>query len=778
MALSEAQLAFCEEWCEKHVTTWQVFRKGDWKYKWHGKTLVRYVDAVQVRTEEMSALLEYLTTDACVATLALNKQGISGEWKPVNAWYEINQKPNGALGGVRLYHALMVHPENGGDGPYVVEDGCMWKVTWTFYWKQQSVIALPASSSGVNYRITNLNRDDENGTFNYVLEKRERVQQDIAEYETAKTTFETRTEEQHLGVKQSAVASTGKVASVSDGKMVQRRLRKNEDCTTDVINDSITEQAVPDAVTETESRLRGTAKTTVNRNMTAKAGETNLPVGTSVRNERTDGGRWTQTIRQFVASVAGRLRAVCRKTVFRHTHVMTTNIENDPGFTHVEAAGGGVIRETDVQKTEYDTFDVTDTVTTDISAPGAVTETRKFVDGVVTRTVNRNQTEKASEAGLEVGDSVRNEKTESGLWDQTIERASAEPAGRTGELCEQHALAHTHGRTDGIGRTPPESVEVVATTGSVVSRRARKTERGAWEVTDETRTAKPASKVVEGGSPGKTTTTTVYRNAPSILAGAGGTNVEVDASVTPNEYGLVDGTVRRTVHLPQTEVARSGTMLADEERMAKTNTQDSADFTPQRGVVYDSSAQPNGMGAKNITVVKRTAKPAIEEKTWRDTQRTATRIVVYDNRIVVFRNHEQVPDFSGWETCSPSISINEFGLLDGVLHMRRLVSDISNGSGSGNMGEQYDKHVNVVTYKYCIHKGKYYKKQFTADERHLVSTMANMRNEVWRGQKRPDLGWVSGWVRYGAEAVIYSDIKEGKWLRIEALPEGASATNI
>lgn len=761
MALSEAQLAFCEEWCEKHVTTWQVFRKGDWKYQWHGKTLVRYVDAVQACTEEMSALLEYLTTDACVATLALNKQGISGEWKPVNAWYEINQKPNGAIGGVRLYHALMIHPEDGtGDGPYVVENGCMWKVSWTFYWKQQSVIALPASSSGVNYRITNLNRDDENGTFSYVLEKRERVQQDIAEYETAKTTFETRTEEQHLGVKQSAVASTGKAASVSNGKMVQRRLRKNEDCTTDVINDSITEQAVPDAVTETESRLRGTAKTTVNRNMTAKAGETNLPVGTSVRNERTDGGRWTQTIRQFVASVAGRLREVCRKTVFRHTHVTTTNIENDPGFAHVEAAGGGVIRETDVQKTEYDTFDVTNTETTDIPAPGAVTETRRFIDGTVTRTVNRNQAEKASEAGLGVGDSVRNEKTESGLWDQTIERAGVEPVGRIGEVCEQNALVHTHGTTSGVGREPPSETEVVATQGETRTRRVRKTERGAWEVTDETRTGKPAEAEAQGGTQGRSLTVRSLRNQEQIQPHAPGINEEVDVTVQRNEFGLVDGTERRTRHAAQTETATSGTMLADEERTSKINTQDAADFVPQRGVVYDASAQPNGMGAKNMTVVKRTAKPAIEAKEWTDTQRTATRTVVYENKIVVFRNHEEVPDFSGWETCSPSISINEFGLLDGVLHLRRLVSDESSGGGGG--GEQGDKWGRNLTTKIRAKKdGKMMVCTVTYDRRLLWSTRTNMLQEVANGQNRPDLGLVSrinGWY-----AEIYTNIREGAW---------------
>ena len=845
MALSEAQLAFCAEWCEKHVTTWQVFRKGDWKYKWHGKTLVRYVDAVQVRTEAMSALLEYLTTDACVSTLALNKQGISGDWKPVNAWYEINQKPNGAIGGVRLYHALMVHPENGGDGPYVVENGCMWKVSWTFYWKQQSVIALPASSSGVNYRIANLNRDDENGTFNYVLEKRERVQQDIAEYETAKTTFETRTEEQHLGVRQEQVASTGKAASVSDGKMVQRRLRKNEDCTTDVINDTITEQPVPGATTETESRLRGTMKTTINRNMPDKASEADLPVGTSVRNEKTDGGRWTQVIREFAASVAGRLRAVCRKTVFRHTHATTTNVKNDPGFSHVESAGGGVIRETDVQKTEYDTFDVTDTETTDIPAPGAVTETRKFLDGTVTRTVNRNQPQKASEAGLGVGDSVRNEKTESGLWDQTIERASAEPVGRTGEACEQNALVHTHGRTEGVGRTPPESMEVVATAGSVVSRRARRTDRGAWEVTDETRRAKSASATAHGGAQKRTVQVTSFRNASEAPSETPTQNKEIEVSAQRNEFGLVDGTKRVTTfqeaqaqmqggadkarvtvvvkrnttsqnaeespaqnktvdvsitpndhgsydktervtdYSPAPTVTHGGTKLTEETRTVTANdTNINPTRTPEKGRAWEVTSSPNEHGSATTTVTERVAKPDQDlSAQWVNTSvsESATHVTTTRTRYatLVYRNQPSLPPRPDYQTVTASVHINEYGLLDVIFTCSSHVSTERVAiSSSGSGGSQWDQHYNVQTFKYCIHNGRYYRKRFTADKRILVSTFENMMAEVGAGANRPDIGWVSGWIKNmdGKCAVIYSNIKEENWVAVQKLP--ATVTNV
>ena len=745
--------AFCAAWCEKHCSSWQVFRKGAWKYRWHGKTLVRYVDAVQVRTDELAALLDYLSSDACLATLSLNKQGISGDWKPVNAWYEINNKPNGAMGGVRLYHALMVNPTNGdGDGPHVVENGCQWNVKWTFFWKQESVITLTgqyASTSGVNYRITNLSQDDETGLYSYVLERRERVQQDIAEYETARTSFETRKEEQHLGVKQDSVASAGKQASVSDGKTITRRLRKNDDCTTDVINETTQEEAVSGAVTETIARLRGTETTIVNRNMAAKASENNLPVGTSVRNEKTDGGRWTQTIRSFAASVAGKLRVTCRKTIFRHVQAETTNVANDPGFQHVADAGGGVVRETDVQKTDMDTFDVTTTETREQSVQGAVTETRKFIDGTVTRTVNRNQSSKASEEGLDVGDSVRNEKTEGGCWDQTIERSSAEPAGVVGETCENTALVHSHARTTGMGKVNKPTAEVSAGDGTIRSKRVRKTDRGAWEVTSEDRTAKPATAEADGGTRNRTVHVVSYRNAQEVNPGSGGENEEIDVSLQRNEFGLVDGTVRRTTYAKTmgrsvakgamrakqsvtvtrndpdqeaseapaknktvevsvspndhgtfdktvrvtdfeaaTEVAFGGTMLYSEERTVSTNTEDNATRTPTKGTVYDVSAEPNDHGTKRLVVTRRTAIAQFTKHTWTSVEKNAKSILTYNRGVFVYQNQQNIVEPEGsWDSKSLSgLGVNQYGLLDYVWSCNTLTGIQDNPGGGGGNG--------------------------------------------------------------------------------------------
>ena len=860
MALSEGQMAFCRAWCEKHVTTWQVLRKGEWKYRWHGKTLVRYVDAVQMRTDEMSALIEYLASDACVETLSLAKQGIGGEWKPVNAWYERNEKPNAAIGGVRLYHALMIHPDDAtGDGPYAIENGCIWKVDWTFYWKQQSVTALPASSSGVNYRITNLNRDDEDGTFSYVLERRERVQQDIAEYTREVTSFETRKEEQHLGVKAGNVAATGKAARTGGGTLVRRQLRKNEDCTTDVINETVTEkpvaqavkevsrslrgkrtitvkrnqsamppmdgveigdriraektdgglwnvttenetatpagtigdecaktvfehrhstrrnqaggvsgdvsnagngkverrtatrtengtwdvedatvseQGVPESVTETEERLRGTVTTTVNRNQQDKADETGLAVGSSVRNEKTDGGLWNQTIRSFTAKAVGALRRICRATLFMEEDSATESVATDPGFQHqVVSIGSGKTLERVVDKNEAGGFDVTTTERKEMNVPNAVVVAEKTVDGVTVTTTERNAASAEPTTGLKIGESVRNEKTEGGLYNVVKSTVSAEGAGNTGESCQNTALEHRHSIVVNQG-TDPGSVENAGGTGVVVSRRKQMTAKGGWNVEDETRTAKQASATMRGGTAARTVTVESVRNSTSFTGETGGTNVEVDVSGNVNEFGLVDGVKRTVTHRPATKTAQGGTatrtvnvesginaasanssaggtnvevdvsmspnehgsmsytkrtvthhpatvsangggVLVSEAVESGINATSVSSAAGKKGTVVEISASPNEHGSKSYTKRTRTAHPSMETKTWT----TTDDIYIYNNTLTVFRNQNAVPNIpNDAYHCSVSISINEYGLLDGTIHsVTRQVPD--GGSG-------------------------------------------------------------------------------------------------
>ena len=686
--------ANCAEWCKSHY--WQLQEKRGWRYQFRESTMVRYYEEANLDPTLLEPLVEFLKGDGWQACCTVHNKPIDATgWKTRDVWYETRDgdvKDTTKLKRTRIYHAFYKEGTQGADGPYTVEDGCAWKVTHKFYWRVAALPSVPQGESGVQWRMQGIARDDDTGLWSCVLEKRERVQQDVPEYATAKTVFEHRAEEQHLGVKQGQVASTGKPASVGGGVMVRRQIRKNEDCTSDVTNDTIREQPVPGAVTETTRLMRGTRTTTVNRNQATKA---ELGSALSVRNEITDGGLWNQTITTF-ARILGWFRRTCRKTIFLHDHAETVVTDQDPGFDHVESAGGGVIQEKTVTRNDEGGFDVETRTREEQNVPGAIVETRKFIDGVQVTTVNRGQPAAASASGLKIGESVRNEKTEGGLVDQTITQASVEPVGRTGEACEQNALVHTHSETQGMGTQPQEAEVTAPGAGQIKMRRTRLTERGAWEVTDETRTGKPAEARAQGGSVGRKLVVTSLRNQADIQPEAPGINEEVEVTVQRNEFGLKDGTVRRTVHKEQEGKATSGNMLVDEERTAILNTQAAADFTPQKGVVFDASAQPNGMGAKNVTVVKRTAKPKIKQFSWQDNHKTSTGYSVYDNLLIVFRNHEEVPSAEGrWDGCSPSFGINEFGLLDGTLHYKRLVEEVRVSGDPGDGGMTYSGTITV-----------------------------------------------------------------------------------
>ncbi len=687
--------ATCREWCKSHY--WQLQERRGWRYAFHESVMVRYYEEANLDTTLLEPLVEFLNGDGWQDSFTVHNKPVDmSGWKTRDVWYETRDgdtKETTKLKRTRIYHAVYKESSEGaGDGPYTVENGCMWKVSHVFYWKVAALPSVPQGESGVQWRMQGIARDDETGLWSCVLEKRERVQQDVPEYATAMTMFEERKEEQHLGVKQSQVASAGKQASAGGGKMVRRQIRKNEDCTSDITNDTIQERPQAGAVTETTQLVRGTRETTVNRNQAKKA---DLGSAVSVRNELTDGGLWNQTITRFVLAIGQWIRRTCRKTIFLHEHAETTVSQTDPGFTHETEASGGIVHEKTVTRNDEGGFDIETRTREEKNVPGAVVETRKFVDGVTVTTVNRGQAAAASAAGLKIGESVRNEKTDGGRVDQTITQASVEPVGRTGEACEQNALQHTHSETQGMG-TQAQQAEVEAADGQIKARRVRMTERGAWEVTDETRTAKPAQAEAEGGSQGRRLTVQNLRNQAAINPAAPAVNEEVDVSVQRNEYNLLDGTVRRTVHQEQTETAKSGNMLADEERTSKINTLDVADFSPQKGVVYDASSQPNGMGAKNMTVVKRTAKPAIFRHTWEDIQKSATGYSRYSNLLVVFRNQESLPEESGWDSLGPSVGINEFGLLDGTLHCKKLLEEVRVSGSPGDGGMTYSGTITVV----------------------------------------------------------------------------------
>lgn len=518
--MTEAERSVCVAWVRAHAHTWQVLNRAQWNYRFRGKALVRYVEEAQMRESEVRLLLEYLSSDECIATLSLYDQSVSADWKPIRAWFEMSNKSVGSVRAVRLYHGLRTDPEGEADGPYVVEDGCAYRVSLTYYWSVPEIAECPKSESGVGYRIVNLTRDQETGLYTYAVERRERVRQDIAEYVSSETSFATTKDEQHLGVRAEDVAETGKAASAGGGTMVRRKLTKNADCTTDVANETVVERPVAGAVTGAKRTLRGTVRTTVDRNQASPAPTSGLGVGDEVRSEMTPGGLYDVTRTSRTSESAGRIAESCRKTAFGHSHETLDNVARKPA-AEAANAGGGKTHEKSVRQTDEGTWDVTERTAQETAVAGASETVSVSLTGTTTRTVNRSMAAKAATSGLGVGQSVTNEMTEGGRWTQTIVRLVRNALLKVSETCRRTIFEHVHA-TVNVQSNNPGAPDASAGGGVTVERTVERTEDGAYRVKDQTTEEQGVAnavvttrKTLRG-----TTVTTLDRNQPSPASAA------------------------------------------------------------------------------------------------------------------------------------------------------------------------------------------------------------------------------------------------------------------
>lgn len=766
------------EWCARQF--WQYQRRGSWKYRWHGDTVVRYVETAPADPEFAEGLLEYLKSQESVAAATVyNRPARLGErWKAISAWYEqqegqVDERTKLKL--IRVYQALQRATEEGdGDGPYVVEDGCRYKVTFTYRWKVESLPDVPKGTSGVSWQLEQISRDDETGLWNCCLVKRERVQQDVAEYATDKTVFEKRSEEQHLGVKAGSVAETGKAAGVSDGRLVRRKVQKNEDCTSDVINETVEELEAEGASETVERTLRAEVTTTEDRNMKTKLGTEGLEPGTRVRNEKTPGGRWN---RQKVVTTPKPpekpVRETCQKTVFEHRHSKTEVREKRPEIGNkgevndVQDGDGKTVTES-VRALDDGTFEKETEEREEKQAEEATVEVSKMLRGVRKTTVNRNMPSPASTEEMEIGSVVRNEKTEGGLWNQTLQVTEKTPVGKIQETCQKTALQHVHTRLDNVAEDPGEADAPEVSGGTIHRQEVRRTDEGTFDVTEVTDKAIAATDVTQGGTTVRAEVRTEYRNAEGIEVPSPSQNVEVGAQVRTNEHGLKDGVVtvathqpataaarggaanrkveveaginqvteptgspgenvevdidvspnehgsmttrKRTVtHTPATKTARGGTALYDEVETSTINDTAEPSEAGGAGKTVTCRANPNEHGSATTTKIVRTAKARKEGTSWTTEDDNFT----YTHTVNVYRNWTGMPTVPGGKySANMSLSINEFGLIDAVV--TTVTRERKGGSSDG--GDSQSTSGTETRYMYYQKKdGKMYKRRVTAN---------------------------------------------------------------
>ncbi len=674
---------------------WQMSESHSFRWSKAVKSMTLFYESAPMSSDIAQLVLQYLKTREGVTDFIINHKKWhfdSPGWNAKEASYVTapSEKWNGTESTkVRIYWTLVQAGDGTADGPYTVENGCKYRVTHEYYWDVSDQPTLPQSSSGVQYSIQGFTRDRETGLFTYIVEKRETVQQDVALYDTAVTAFELNQEEQHLGVKANAVASTGKKASVKNGVLVERKVTKNPDCTSDILNRVTTEKNVKGAVKVWRKTLRGTVESTTERSAANPLNGSGLEVGETRRSEQTPGELWNNTVEKTTKEPAGEIASECQKTIFEHRDVKLENVPTAPAKEADEAANG-ITKQKSIRKTDENTFDVTETTTTEKKVESARTVERKTLRGTSAAVTHRNLTaaEVAAKTGaqLDVGETRTVEKTPGNLKNLTVEKFKPDTQRiKIAEGCEKTAAVETDTtvesvKVEEIGTVHPQTAEV----NKRKSVSFRKNEDG--KTADRTTVVEKHETqraTGGGGSAGSTTTTNRTQNATvQEPVAPGGVNEVVEVDNTPNGMGGFNTVRRATKYLPNSGTARSSLPTERVETVVKSNTTEdpSAPFG-------SASVSLNDHGSKTTSVTKITP-IAISSgwKTWRRIVRSARGIYTYNCGMIVFRNQKQIPAMGGSHDYHPSISINQFGLYDGTISYADLANFVEGGEQGGVYG--------------------------------------------------------------------------------------------
>ena len=276
---------------------WQMAEGHNFRWKGATKSMTLFYESAPLESDVAQLVIEYLKSRESVTEFVITnkKWTFDKPWNAKDCWYQTvpSEKWAGTESTkVRVYWALVQNGDEAADGPYMVENGCKYKVSHSYYWDVSSQPTLPAWSSGVQHSIQGFTRDRETGLFTYIVEKRETIEQSIPLYESAKTIFEDVSEQQFLGVKQGAVAGRGLPASAGNGERIERHITKNPDCTSDITNRKIKDKKVEQARVVADKKLRGTSVATTDRNLTpgevAAKTATQQEVGETRTIEKTD----------------------------------------------------------------------------------------------------------------------------------------------------------------------------------------------------------------------------------------------------------------------------------------------------------------------------------------------------------------------------------------------------------------------------------------------------------------------------------------------------------
>ena len=416
--------------------------------------------------------LKYLESQSPYSGFLFNGVRVDAKYRPTSTVWRRDDQENidgNAQGSYTLVQDLV---EDGFDDVLgtATSSSCSEEVVTQWHWDSAQVEDLPAGGQGCTYAIQSVRRN-EDGTIDYALVRRIALTSHIPEHVRVSDEYETvyaQLWDNVYGTPDLFTDHDGNVLSIPSGEALKstrfrpdiltRRVIRNDDCTFRVE----VERKSPKEVPSSEVTSQRTVFT----------------------EEQTEEGR-----AQFSA------------------------------LAKAPVPVAGLIKTHKSKKREDGLYDNTVSARQELNVDNAVSETRVSLHGV-TRTVSHRgrQQESPPPVSSAIGRSVRNEKTDGGLWN--VVNTYQEPHHHVSDLrseCSKTVFVHSDRQTELMVKNPGGSHVKDASRGVTYQRKVERDEFGGFEVTTSTNSELSVkSAAVEQRTVAKgTVTKTVDRGQPS-----------------------------------------------------------------------------------------------------------------------------------------------------------------------------------------------------------------------------------------------------------------------
>ena len=393
------------------------------------------------------------------------------------------------------------------------------------------------------------------------------------------------------------------------------------------------------------------------------------------RSDKTEGGLYNTTRTEVANEDVGNIAEVCSATSVMHSHSITDNVKDKP--SDVEQGDPGVntekvktVRITETGSWDVETRTVThkpfnDTIIATVNNPSQIVQTHVFQNSPEIPSINVGP-------GQNVSANVSRNNV--GSYDGSYRVVEGKPFGKQeiarADNASQIVKIEAFQNLDNV---PP----MVAGPRQSISANASRNELGLFDGTCRVVEGKPLNplSIATVNNDDHTEQTYVFLNlesVPSNMQNLGAEQgKEVSASVSRNEFGLFDGKyVVSTGHESTRTVTTNNSLEIHTIAVTKNYGGKSYSAAKNERASLQHMSNGNSILHSDKVIPQPVDSGWIE---WESKEETTRQIVRTRHQCRIFRNMERPPIEGLNGSVSVQVSINEYGLYDGVVRVSKLI---------------------------------------------------------------------------------------------------------